>query len=222
MDLFLYLQFRRSDATSHWQTQIESHLKLALRGLEATQHQVHELLTGVKDQSKQIERQSQHIERQTQQIGRQSQHIKRQSQQIERQSQQLQLQSQHIERLLSKEKKQSEKMERSLSTVQDQPPQRDRRGPINQIFPTPFEWKIFVLRTHEQSLVSEPFYLFSIGYKYILKIETALFGLFCSLSVFIKVVPGEFDEYLSWPCKEKVCVTLVNNPLLDNREYISG
>ena len=63
MDLFLCLQFPKSDAKSHSQTHIESHLNLALRGLEATQHQVHELITVVKDQSQQIKRQSHQIER---------------------------------------------------------------------------------------------------------------------------------------------------------------
>ena len=97
MDLFLCLQFPRSDATSHSQTQIESHLNLALRGLEATQHQVQELVTVVNDQSQQIERQSQQMERQSGQLERQSQQIERQSQQIERQSGQ-------IERLMSKDR----------------------------------------------------------------------------------------------------------------------
>ena len=42
------------------------------------------------------------------------------------------------------------------------------------------------------------------------------------LSVYIKVVPGEFDELLSWPCKEKVRVTFVDqNPCQDDRENIS-
>ena len=77
MDLFLCLQFPRSDAKSHLQTQIESHLKFALRGLEATQHQVHELVAIVNDQSQQIERQSQQIERQLQQTERQSGQIER-------------------------------------------------------------------------------------------------------------------------------------------------
>ena len=116
MDLFLCLQFPRSAAKSHSQTQIESHLSLALRGLEATQYQVHELVTVVKEQSHQIERQSQQIERQ----------------------------SQHIEKLISKGKEQSEKMERPMSTTQEQPLQREGRGSMNQIFPTPFEWEINV------------------------------------------------------------------------------
>ena len=35
-----------------------------------------------------------------------------------------------------------------------------------------------------------------------------------SLIVIIKVVPGEFDELLSWPCKEKVRVTCENQGVL--------
>jgi len=222
--------------------QIESHLKLALRGLEANQHQVQELVAVVKDQSQQIERQSQQIERQSQQMKRQSQQIERQSQQIERQSQQMKRQSQQIERqsqqierrsgqrerLMSKDEEQSENMERLMSTVQDQPPQRERRGPISQIFPTPFEWKIHnIQRTFRKaagsfSFVSEPFYLFSIGYKYLLKIQLSKLCPYY-LGVFIKIVPGEFDESLSWPCKEKVRVTVVNqNPLPGNMENMSN
>ena len=148
MDLFLCLQFPRSDAKSHSQTHIESHLNLALLGLEATQHQVHELVTVVKEQLQQIERQSV-----------------------------------QIERLMSKDKEQSEKMERSISTVQDQPPQREQRGPIKQIVPTPFIWKVhnmidFYTRAAAalQNLVSEPFYLFERGYKYLLLIKTTVIG----------------------------------------------
>jgi len=196
--------FPRSDATSHSQTQIESHLNLALRGLEATQHQVHELVTVVKDQSQQIERQSQQIERQ----------------------------SAKIERLLSKDKEQSEKMERLMSTVQGQPPQRERCKPINQIFPTPFKWKIPNIKavckkatSQQQKLVSEPFYLFGENYKYLLTIVVRIYPLRSymlnpeiddDLCVYIKVVPGQFDAWLSWPCQEKVRVTLVHQDLLPN------
>ena len=231
MDLFLCLQFPRSDAKSHSQTQIESHLNLALRSLEATQHQVHELVAVVKDQSQHIERQSQQIERQSQQIDRIISKNKEQSQQIERQSghierlmskdkEQLEKmerlmsrvedQSQQIERLMSTDKKQSEKMKRSISTVQDQSTQRERREPIKQIFPTPFKWSIPIVEQarRSQHLVSKPFYLFERGYKYLLQIKTLRQNRWViDVEVYIKVVRGEFDELLSWPCKEKVHVT---------------
>ena len=57
------VQFSRSDAKSLSETRIEGHLNLALCGLEATQHKVHDLVAVVKDQLKHIERLSQHIER---------------------------------------------------------------------------------------------------------------------------------------------------------------
>ena len=204
------------------QTQIESHLKLALRGLEATQHQVHELVTVVKDQSQQTEQQSQQIERQSQQIERQSQQIeilmfndKEQSEKMVRLMSKVQDQSQQIKRLISEDKERSKKMERSMSTVQDQPLQTGRRGPINQIFPTSFEWKVPSIAQicrkatcevlKPQNIVSKPFYLLERSYKYLLEIETS-----STLPVYIKVVRGEFDESLSWPCKEKVRVTLID------------
>ena len=221
MDLFLCFQFPRSDTKSHSQTQIESHLNLALRGLEATQHQVHELVTMVKNQSQQIERQSRQIERQSQQIERQSQQIERQSGQIasliskdkeqlektERLMSRVEDQSQQIKRLISKDKEQSEKMERSISAVQGHPLQREQRGPINQIFSIPFKWEIRLDKITFPALVSKPFYLFERGYKYLLKIDSPLVDLPLFLNIYIKVVPGEFDELLSWPCKEKVRVT---------------
>ena len=117
-------------------------------------------------------------------------------------------QSQQIERLISKDKKQSDKMERSISTVQSHPPQREGRGPIKQILPTLFEWKIHKITGQNQ--VSKPFYLFEGGYKYLLKITPVFTGFSVDVRVYIKVVPGEFDELLSWPCKENVRVAWVN------------
>ena len=242
MDLFLCLQFPRSGTKYHSQTQIESHLNLALRGLEATQHQVHELVTVVKEQSQQIERQSHQIERQSQHIERliykdkeQSQQIeqlmskdKETSQQIERLMSTSQDQSQQIEPSLSKGKKQSKRGGRLMSTgaTSYRPRQRVRRAPMNRIM---FEWKIpnieNVLANAEagfgEALVSEPFYLFEHGYKYLLRFETMEFDL--TLLIFIKIVPGEFDEILSWPSKEKVRVTLVDqNALIDNGKNTSS
>ena len=126
-----------------------------------------------------------------------------------------------------------------MSTVQDQPAQKEQRGSINQIFPTPFEFKISNIeavrqraRRETQILYSEPFYLFARGYKYLLRIEIHFnsWRTFVrpitghdDLRVYIKVVPGEFDESLSWPCKEKVRLTLFHlDLLLDNGEDRSG
>ena len=199
MNLFLCLQFPRSDAKSHSQTHIESHLNLALSGLEATQYQVHELVAVVKDQSQRIERQSGQIERLMSKDKEQLEKMERLMSKVEDQSQQ-------IERLISKDKEQSDKMERSISTVQSHPLQREGRGPIKQILPTPFEWKIRIIIG--QILVSKPFYLFERGYKCLLQIKPVLRDYVDKVVVlvYIKVVPGEFDEWLTWPFKEKVRV----------------
>ena len=151
----------------------------------------------------------------------QSQQIQRQSQQIKEQSQQIERQSRQIERLMSKDKEQSEIKREAMSTVQDQSQQIERRELIDQGLPTPFEWKKPYMRDvyrraryGTQILVSEPFYLSQRGYKYLLQIEVTS-DIFLRLS--IKVVSGEFDGLLSWPCKEKVRVT-VND--LSNRKGI--
>lgn len=143
-------------------------MNLALRCLEASEHQVQELVTVVEDQSQQVERQSQQIERQLQQI--------------------------------------------------------EGRGP------TPFEWKIRNIHEAFQQaglgkyiIYSRPFNLF--GYYFLLKIEF-VFNLWYTLTphnshgiLHIKVVPGKFDESLSWPCKVKVRVTVIDqDPCQDNRE----
>ena len=182
-----------------------------------------ELVTVVKDQSQQIERQSQQIERLISKDKEQSQQIERQSQQIKEQSQQIEQQSGQIERLMSKDKEQSEIKREAMSTVQDQSQQIERRELIDQILLTPFEWKIpnirgVYRRTQYKNLVSEPFYLSQRGYRYLLKIEMR--GTLQRLS--IKVVPGEFDGLLSWPCKEKVRVTVNVNELKGIERNISN
>ncbi|XP_078350399.1 TNF receptor-associated factor 6-A-like [Oculina patagonica] len=181
--------FPRSNVKFHLESQVERHLNLALRGLEATQLQVSELVSLVKQQSQQIERQSQQIERQSQETQQLMSKIKEQSQQIERQSQQ-------IERLM------------------------ERNEHINK---TAFEWKIPNFEaiygrplSSKQTIVSEPFYLG--GYRYKLKLNVSLFYFLLDITV----VPGDFDSILSWPCKEKVRVTLIDqDPRMDNRENIS-
>ena len=175
-------------------------------------HQIERLISKDKDQSQQIERQSHQIERLISKDKEQSQQIERLISKDKEQSQQIERQSRQIERLMSKHKEQSEIKREGMSTVQDQSQQIERRELIDQGLPTPFEWKIpdiqgFYLKAQSgpQNLVSEPFYLSRRGYKYLLQIEVASA---CFLRLSIKVVPGEFDGLLSWPCKEKVRVTV--------------
>ena len=153
------------------------------------------------------------VKDQSQQMDRMISKDKEQTRQIERQSQQ-------IERLISKEKEQSQEIGR-LSERIERLMSKDKL--------TPFEWKIHNINAFYtqalkvvQRLFSEPFYLFARGYKYLLRIEIKRSLLSSTLFVYIKVVPGEFDELLSWPCKEKVRVMLVNQDLLlDDRKNIS-
>ena len=204
---FLFLQFPRSHAKSHTKTQVERHLNLALRGLEATQLQVNELVRFGEDQTQQIERLMTANKEQSQQI----------------------------EQMMTKDKEQSVQIEGLRSKV-------ERHEQIIMIY-SPFEWKIPNFQaiceqalTEKQTRLSEPFYLFKCGYRYLLKIaveravptgrgQNSWFAAFLrknGASLYIKVVPGEFDSLLSWPCKEKVRVTLIGqDPCQDNRENIS-
>ena len=52
--------------------------------------------------------------------------------------------------------------------------------------------------------------MFERGYKYLLQLNRLSARLSVDLGMYIKVVPGEFDDLLSWPCKEKVRVTLAD------------
>ena len=186
MKLFSCLQFPRSHAKSHSQTHIENHLNLAVRGLGATQHQVHEL----KDQSRR--------------------------------------QSQQIELMISKDKEQSQQIKRLVSSNKELLQQITVLR--MKILSTPFEWKVpnvdalfSASRRENQILVSQPFCLLERSYKFLLQMVIATIPLSQDfLRLFIKVVPGEFDELLLWPCKEKIRVTLVNQDLpLDDRKNIS-
>lgn len=149
--------FLRSDAKFHSESEVESHLALALRGLEATQIQVRALLSLVKDQSQQIKR--------------------------------------------------LEKMTKNYA---------------------PYIWKIpdfqavydRAVTGEQETVLSEPFYLYKNGYKLRIKlmpnggntlhtkVNKEVKGKF--LSVYVKVVPGEYDSILPWPLKEKLCITLID------------
>lgn len=202
MRYFFRLQFPRSEAKSHSQSHIESHLNLALRGLGATQHQFQEFVTVAKDQSKHM--------------------------------------SEQIEGLMSTVKDQSLHIKLLMSKVKEQSQQIERHELIMKMYSAPFEWKISNFQAIcerakaiiEQSIFSEPFYLFKCGYRYLLKIRVAFPSSFNprrlsllrrdGLFLYMKVVPGEFDELLSWPCREKVRVMVIDqDPCQDSRQNIS-
>ena len=85
----------------------------------------------------------------------------------------------------------------------------------------------------QEVILSEPFYLIKNGYRYQIKMmpnggaaasdlvaDNSYKGLW--LSLFVKVVPGEFDSLLSWPCKEKIRLTIIDqNRSQDKKKNIS-
>lgn len=148
--------FPRSDVKLHLASEVEHHLSLALRGLEATQHQVRALASLVKDQSEEIRR--------------------------------------------------LEKMSEKYA---------------------PYVWKISnfqavherAISGEQESLLSEAFYLSKNGYKLRIKLlpnggcadseqNKTIRGNY--LSVFIKVIPGEYDSILTWPFDKKIRISLID------------
>ena len=95
----LLLQFPRTRAKSHSESQVEGHLNLALHSLEATQHQVKDLVSVVKDQSQQIERLMSTVHDQARQIGVLTTTAKRQSEEMEALKVQVNVQAQQRKKL---------------------------------------------------------------------------------------------------------------------------
>ncbi|KAL9954658.1 hypothetical protein ACROYT_G042223 [Oculina patagonica] len=210
----------RSDIKSHTESQVEHHLNLAIRGLEVTHHQLRALVSLVKDQSQKIER-----------LEKDMTEVKEQSQQIERIKEDVSTckeQSQQIGRLeedVAKFKQQSQHIERLENLCENY---------------APFVWKIpnfqavydRAVSGEQEVILSEPFYLSKNGYKLRMKMmpnggstsdlvaHSLLKGKF--LSLFIKVIPGEYDSILPWPFTEKIRVTLIDQyTRKDMRENIS-
>lgn len=137
-------------------------------------------------------------------------------------------QSQQIERLLSKDKEQSQELERLMSKVQFQAQQIETLKTATGTHAS-FVWKIpnvrAMLGRHKAAIRSEPFYLSPNGYKLRIIVNLSGPSVFQKVpqwSLYIRVVPGEFDDLLPWPIKEKVRVTLIDqNPCQDKRENIS-
>lgn len=103
--------FPRRSAKSHLELQVEHHLDLALRGLEATQLQVEVLLGVVKDQSQQIEGLKSKYTDLTRQIEMQTSKDENQLQQINRLTATVQSQAQQIKQLTTNAKDQAEGIE---------------------------------------------------------------------------------------------------------------
>ena len=143
--------------------------------------------------------------------------------------------SQQIERLISKVNDQSQRIERFTSTVQDLSEQIKMQTTGANTHAS-FAWKIPNIRAildrykdfrvKYEDILSEPFYLSQNGYKVRIILKPNGFSSFKREPHFVfnvRVVPGEFDHLLSWPFKEKVRVTFIDqNPCKDKREDISS
>ena len=215
-----FTQFPRSNTKAHSKTQIEQHLNLALRSLEITQRlvkdqsqQIELLLAKDKDTSRQIEQLIAKDKGTSQQIEQLMAKHEETSQKIERLTAKDKKKSQQIEQLMAKDKDTSQQIERltALVKVQDQH--------IRFLNSPPFVWKISNFeRAYRKAasgiekVIANTFYLSSNGYRLRIKFFFNAKQAFGRLSFFIYicVVPGEFDPLLSWPFKEKVRVTLIN------------
>ena len=215
-----FTQFPRSNTKAHSKTQIEQHLNLALRSLETTQHlvkdqsqQIELLMAKDKDTSRQIEQLIAKDKGTSQQIEQLMAKHEETSRKIERLTAKDKKKSQQIEQLMAKDKDTSQQIERltALVKVQDQH--------IRFLNSPPFVWKISNFeRAYRKAasgiekVIANTFYLSSNGYRLRIKFFFNAKQAFGRLSFFIYicVVPGEFDPLLSWPFKEKVRVTLIN------------
>ena len=154
-------------------------------------------------------------------------------------------QSQQIEKLeedVSKVKEHAQEMERlkrDITQVKEHTQQVEKLEKMTENY-APFVWKIPNFQTvyekatrgEQEVVLSEPFYLFKNGYKLRMKMmpnggntfdpaaHKEFEGRF--LSLYIKVIPGEYDSILPWPFTEKVRVTLIDQYVRkDMRENIS-
>ena len=171
---------------------------------------------------------------QSQQIERLMTKDEEKSQEMERLMVKVTEQSQQIERLMAKVNDQSQRIERFESTVQDPSEQIKILTTVTSTHAS-FVWKIPNIqaildrsrdvRVQNEDIVSEPFYLSEIGYKLRIVLKPNGLQWFQTephFAFFVRVVPGKFDPFLSWPFKEKVRVTLIDqNPCKDKREDIS-
>ncbi|KAL9954633.1 hypothetical protein ACROYT_G042197 [Oculina patagonica] len=220
----LMSKFPRSNAKSHSKIQVEHHLNLALRGLEATQIQVKELVSLVNKQSQQIELLMSKFPRLNAKSHSETQvehHLNLALHDHDLQTTQLQVNE--LVSLVKEQQRQIEQLKEKAERL-DNPP---------------FVWKIPNFKTVYEKAVtgeqevtfSEPFHLFRCGYR--LKIKMRPNGGASNpqlnkkfkgkyMSLYIIVVPGDYDWMLPWPISEEICATLIDqNPLQHLRENIS-
>ena len=160
------------------------------------------------------------------------QHLNLALRSLETTQRQVKDQSQQIEQLMAKDKDLSQQIERLTAQVKVQ----DQH--IKLLNSPPFVWKISNFQaayekalSGKENILTSTFYLSSNGYRLRIQIFSNAYRMrwfpddFLSsttyFSIYICVIPGEFDPLLSWPFKEKLRVTLINqNPCEDKEKDI--
>ena len=177
--------------------------------------------------SRKIERLTAKDKKKSQQIEQLIAKDKGTSQQIEQLMAKHEETSRKIERLTAKDKKKSQQIEQLMAKDKDTSQQIERLTAlvkaqdqhIRFLNSPPFVWKIYNFKraymkaaSGIEKVIANTFYLSSNGYRLRIKFFFNAKQAFGRLSFFIYicVVPGEFDPLLSWPFKEKVRVTLIN------------
>jgi len=176
-------------------------LNLALRGLEATQHQFQEFVVVVKDQSQhmseQIEGLMSTVKDQSQRIKPLMSKVKEQSQQIDGQELIMKMYSAPFEWKIPNFPAISERAKAIEQSISNEP---------FYLFKCGYRYllKIKVVFSNRGNSSTYASFVRANG-----------------LLLSIKAVPGEFDKLLSWPCMEKVRVMVIDqDPCQDSRQNI--
>ena len=194
---------------------------------KGTSQQIEQLMAKHEETSRKIERLTAKDKKKSQQIEQLIAKDKGTSQQIEQLMAKHEETSRKIERLTAKDKKKSQQIEQLMAKDKDTSQQIERLTALVKVQDQhirflnspPFVWKIYNFKraymkaaSGIEKVIANTFYLSSNGYRLRIKFFFNAKQAFGRLSFFIYicVVPGEFDPLLSWPFKEKVRVTLIN------------
>ena len=223
----LNLALRSLETTQHLVKDQSQQIELLMAKDKDSSRQIEQLIAKDKGTSQQIEQLMAKHEETSQKIERLTAKDKKKSQQIEQLIAKHEETSRKIERLTAKDKKKSQQIEQLMAKDKDTSQQIERLTALVKVQDQhirflnspPFVWKISNFKrayrkaaSGIEKVIANTFYLSSNGYRLRIKFFFNAKQAFGRLSFFIYicVVPGEFDPLLSWPFKEKVRVTLIN------------
>ena len=223
----LNLALRSLETTQHLVKDQSQQIELLMAKDKDSSRQIEQLIAKDKGTSQQIEQLMAKHEETSQKVERLTAKDKKKSQQIEQLMAKHEETSRKIERLTAKDKKKSQQIEQLMAKDKDTSQQIERLTALVKVQDQhirflnspPFVWKISNFeRAYRKAasgiekVIANTFYLSSNGYRLRIKFFFNAKQAFGRLSFFIYicVVPGEFDPLLSWPFKEKVRVTLIN------------